>query len=780
MGLAASGPPSGTLAPLASGPPTGTLALLASARPTATLALLATLAAFLVTGGDPATAAPLPRLAGPVLIALVGPPRYPPRAAPGPSLLQLFARDPALPALGLLGPTEGGYSQPQALLDLTQGNRVSRASYVPEEPPALNPVPTGVGARVPAWAAVLARARRAPSDLHPGLLAGSLPGGAAFVTSDARPGPDAVLAADRAGRIAELSSGPPGTLLSRTRAQLGRHRLVVLDAPRGPDGLVLVDRVLADRPTGELVLVVKQPPYTGPTEQLRPDLLAIAAAGLPSAPGGTSGKAGPAGAHGGPSARGGPAVAATPMGARPVALTSDSTRRDGLVDSNDVLPTVLTHLGRPVPAGVTGHPLREADATTTAASLESLAHRLRVIGDRRSPTILAFLLVWLGVILTLGAVTAVADRRGAVTGRQGALAERQGALAERQGALAERQGALAGRRGARAGLRIGGLAALWAPVTVLLSSAVDPSQGAEIAIVVGGAMVLGALSDRLLAWPRAPIAPAAVMLLAYSVDLARGSPLIARSLLGPNPIFGARFYGVGNELEASLGIVAFAGLAALLGGRAPDRRSLGAFVAVGLALTAIASAGGLGADVGAVFTIGGATAVGAVMLLPGGPSRRAVALSVAAPLAGLLLLALVDLVAGSGGHFSDSVLHAGSLSDVLRTAERKLGLAWGVLGHGLYPVETAVCLLAIAYTVRTRGRFLGPVSGAPAWRACFAGGAFGAVLGSLVNDSGPMVLVIGTVALACVGAYVKAGPRLASSDERRLARAPTRRPAGSP
>ena len=46
--------------------------------------------------------------------------------------------------------------------------------------------------------------------------------------------------------------------------------------------------------------------------------------------------------------------------------------------------------------------------------------------------------------------------------------------------------------------------------------------------------------------------PAAVGLAAYLVDLAFGSPLIIRSLLGPNPLFGSRFYGIGNELEAAL------------------------------------------------------------------------------------------------------------------------------------------------------------------------------------------------------------------------------------
>ena len=71
--------------------------------------------------------------------------------------------------------------------------------------------------------------------------------------------------------------------------------------------------------------------------------------------------------------------------------------------------------------------------------------------------------------------------------------------------------------------------------------------------------------------------PCLVTVVFYIVDLARGSHLIIRSLLGPNPRFGSRFYGIGNELEASLPVLLFVGLAALLYGRdalARGRRDL--------------------------------------------------------------------------------------------------------------------------------------------------------------------------------------------------------------
>ena len=65
------------------------------------------------------------------------------------------------------------------------------------------------------------------------------------------------------------------------------------------------------------------------------------------------------------------------------------------------------------------------------------------------------------------------------------------------------------------------------------------------------------------------------------MDLARGSDLIIRSLLGPNPRFGSRYYGIGNELESSLPVLLFVGLAALLYGRTRSRAGAAIFAGAG-------------------------------------------------------------------------------------------------------------------------------------------------------------------------------------------------------
>src|SRR5207249_2038082 len=153
----------------------------------------------------------------------------------------------------------------------------------------------------------------------------------------------------------------------------------------------------------------------------------------------------------------------------------------------------------------------------------------------------------------------------------------------------------------RVALRIGFLGALWLPGLALLTAAILPTRTAEIAILVLGSLGLGALVDRFVPWPLAPAVPAAIVFGAHALDLARGSPLIGASLAGPNPKGGARFFGIGNELEILLSLEVLFGLGAALSavrGRYVPR----GFAIGGLIAAAIIGSGRLGADVGGVIT----------------------------------------------------------------------------------------------------------------------------------------------------------------------------------
>ncbi|MDX6720063.1 MAG: hypothetical protein QOJ63_2317 [Solirubrobacteraceae bacterium] len=416
-------------------------------------------------------------------------------------------------------------------------------------------------------------------------------------------------------------------------------------------------------------------------------------------------------------------------------LTSQTTRLQGIVAAIDIPVTILRALDVTVPAGVKGQPIR-AEGTRDAAALVAIEARLRVVSGRRTPTLAALLFSWAALTLALGV--------------------------------------LADRRGVRAGMRIGGLAMLWVLPVLLFTGWIAPSRFVEIAIVVGGSFGLGALTDRFVRWPRGPLVPAAVSVIAYGVDLAFGSKLIIRSLLGVNPRSGSRFYGLGNELEATLVVMLLVALGALLMRRADFARAPAPFGAGpgrsrrGAAIVAIAGvvaavfvgAGQLGADVGGVITLGGGIAVMTLLMAPGTPSRRMIVLALLAPVVGLAALAALDLATGGDGHFTRTILQADSAQALWDVVVRRYTLAFNVLKTGVMPFLTVLAVLSIAYAARHRERVYAPLRGSPAWRAALVGGVTASVVGALFNDSGPILLAFGVFVLACVTAYVRGDPGL--------------------
>jgi hypothetical protein len=601
-----------------------------------------------------------------------------------PSILSVLNSEPTL-ALGLSSATQGRYEQSQALLDITQGTRVSTAAYTPRSAPTLTfyHPPGATGALFSGFLDAKARAESAPADIVPGLLGQKVPGGTGYAGVSDRDNIEALAAVNQAGRIGEVSLGHSADVARRGVRLLDTKRFVVIGLPPPPVGPQQLDWLLRNTPSGTLVIAMQTPPPVG-----SPRLLPTGVAGL--------GKVG--------------------------ALTSTTTHLDGVVAGIDVLPTVLDQLGVVVPSLVKGQPIRVEGARDQGA-LESLDSRLRVVGPQRFPTLQAELAAWVAILLIGGLFW--------------------------------------DRRGFRAGLRLGGLAAMWILPLLLLTAELSPSKGTETGIVVGGSFLLAFLCDRLLPWPRAPLIPCAVTIVAYTVDLFFGSELIIRSVLGSNPLFGSRFYGIGNELEALLPVILFAGIAAGLDRRPKGRTMIAWFAGASLFLGAVLGSGRLGADVGGVITIGGGAAVAVLLSLPGGITKRAVAIAIVVPVVALVLLAVLDTVTGGNGHFTRTVLHADGEGAIVDIVTRRFELAYNQLARGFMPFATGIALLAIAYAIRFRARLFAPIADRPAWAAMLCGGVASSVVGALANDSGPVLLVIGIAAVAFVVAYLRGDPRLA-------------------
>jgi hypothetical protein len=326
-------------------------------------------------------------------------------------------------------------------------------------------------------------------------------------------------------------------------------------------------------------------------------------------------------------------------------------------------------------------------------------------------------------------------------------------------------------------LRTCALALLWAPAATLLSAALEPSAPVEFATLTLLCLGLGALTDAALPWPRAPIAPALVALVAVVVDALARSQLLLRSLLGPDPILGARFYGIGNELKSALAVLVLCAVAAALypGARARPRswrRAAGAVALAGAGLAAIEGWARIGAAVGGVVLVCVGSAIAAAMLLPGLVTRRRALAVLLSPLVGLALLAALDLATAHGsGHYTGSILHASSAGELRDVLVRRYSAAWRELHNHAMPIATAIALLAAALGVRARERLLAPVGGDRVWMAALAGGLAAGVVGALVEDSGPVLLVVAVFALACELGYLWGRPRAGSGHARPAAAA---------
>ncbi len=403
-------------------------------------------------------------------------------------------------------------------------------------------------------------------------------------------------------------------------------------------------------------------------------------------------------------------------------LTSDSTRTNGYVLSTDVAPTILRQFGIGVPSQMSGQRIRSEGAVDPAA-IETLVERMDVISSRRGPVIGLNVVIWLAALALVALLS-----RG---------------------------------RLARPAVRVTGLAIVYLPLVLLLGAALEPGETAERLLVLLLCPLLAGFTLLLLRGYRALAVASALTVLAYAADVIAGSPLTSLSLLGPNPGLGVRFYGIGNELEALLAVLVVAGAGAALTGFAPrlPRRSAAAtFVATGLLAAFVFAAGRFGADVGAAIVFPVGTAVAAVAIA--GRSRRMALLAVvAAPFAVLALLALIDLLSGANAHLTRSVLDAGGLGDLADVAQRRLQLSAHSFARPVLLALLPLVLLAATLAYARRDRLRTWVQGIPAMRAGLLGALAATVVGTLANDSGALLLEIGTAYLLVFTSYAWAENR---------------------
>src|SRR5919199_5466469 len=602
--------------------------------------------------------------------------------SPAPKMPLLFDLAERDYSYGVTSATLGAFSKRQMLLDISQGSRIANHAY----PDPLGRLDLRLGerggGRVKGFRLARKRARDAPGDVVPGLLASALEGHGQRVGYVGVAGfqqTEAVVAANRRGLVEKASLGTVGTFAARALALWARSDVLVARFPTDDAGLAALDGVLAGRRPDDLILIVRAPP----------------AGALRLLPAGMLGP-----------------------GAKGDVLYSPTTRRLGLIAATDYAPTVLRHQGVRIPNQMQGRVI-ESRHDGDAEEVRARMARLDVVLGRRGPAINTWFFCFCGLALAL---------------------------------LLAR-----GRPGLDAALRIGFLAVLWLPGVALFTAQILPTRTAELAILALGSLGLGALTDRFVRWPLAPAVPAAPVFGAHAIDLARGSPLIGASLAGPNPKGGSRFFGIGNELEILLSLEVLLGLGAFLSAL-PRRHARWGFAAGCLVAAAIIGSGRLGADVGGVITLGAGAAAAYLASLGRRPSRRALAVAVLVPIAAVLALIGLDLLTGGGAHLTRSVVHGNGVGDVLDIVRRRLIISVSGLKRWTTAATCAAGIVAFYYGVRRREELFAPLRDHPIFMAGIWGAFAATVVGTLSNDSGPLIFEVGLMMLLLATGYARNRP----------------------
>jgi hypothetical protein len=616
---------------------------------------------------------------------------------PAPKVPLLFDLEQRDFSYGLASPSIGGYVPRQMVLDMSQGTRIANNAYT-KPLGRLDLVQDGGEARIEGWFYDDERADDAPGDVRPGLFAQALGDAGRSVAYSGVLGfeqLEAVVAADRAGKIPRVSIGTAGTFADRTEALLRENDVVVARFPPDEAGLEALDQIVDGLSEDDLVFAIRAPPG-GATVLLPVGLL-------------------------GPGFRGD-------------VLYSPTTRRLGLIAVTDMAPTVLDHLGIPIPGDMEGRVIETRDDGSAEAVRERLA-RLDVIRDRRPAALEMWGLSFVALLLVSWLV-----RR---------------------------------RDGVRWTLRVGLLGALWLPGVALATAAITPTRTAEVLALAFGSLALGALTDRFFPWPIAPAVPAAIVLGAHAIDLARGSPWLGASLVGSNPKGGARFFGLGNEAEIILSMETLIGLGAALELVRRERLVPWLFVLGCVVSAAIMGSGRLGADVGAVITLGAGAAAAALASLSGRPSRRAIALALLAPVIGVLGLIGLDLATGGDAHLINTVVRGeGGAGGFLDIVQRRTTISVRGLQDNTVLVICIVGAICLVWGVWRRRRLLAPLREHRSFAAGLWGGLAATVVGALGNDSGPVIFAGGFLVLALAVGYVWGGSRVAGRGSREVASRP--------
>jgi hypothetical protein len=378
-------------------------------------------------------------------------------------------------------------------------------------------------------------------------------------------------------------------------------------------------------------------------------------------------------------------------------LTSDSTRRDGVVSNEDVAPTILSSFGIPIPADMNGAVIRMIDQGPPFR-----LHR-RHLAERRLTVPIQVALGMAELVVGLMCLFLV--------WRRPRLPE---AAARRAPALPLAMAVL-------------GVAPLAAGGLPTISYAwVVPFM---VVVPLGAGIAAAGLRDRGTFVPTAAIATA--VLAFFVVEAAQGWPDTLTTLFGGSALDGGRFYGMPN-IEVGLVLGSALWLAALL----PPYEGFVLLVAAGL----FAGFPDLGVNFGGALTMFAAAGLWLVIRVRRRFGWRELVIAGIVTVAGMAIVAGANVVwARHPTHGTRFVENAPShgWSGLVRFAWDRLLVGWHLLVHAPLAWVPVLGLLPLLLVVtRPPARLRNAFSRYPAWRDALLVLVVGSMIAYVANDSG--------------------------------------------
>ncbi|MGE5587393.1 MAG: hypothetical protein ACM3ZO_04160 [Clostridia bacterium] len=455
-------------------------------------------------------------------------------------------------------------------------------------------------------------------------------------------------------------------------------------------------------------------------------------------------------------------------------LTSATTRRDGLVASTDVAASVLSWLGVPAPSWILGAPVHAVPHSAPLSYLESMHGEIASTSLMRAPLLKTFVGLQIAAALASLGFIALAAARRTICRRPGAPREAVGsgppAAPHTTPYAPHPRDARDARsaRGTRSSRRQGSPASLtraarimWAlllalgavPLAMLVLPLARPANVASAAVVLAAVVLAVCLATWATFGPTLTPWPFAAMYLltglAVICDTLLGSELMRRSVLGYDPIGGARFYGIGNEYMGVLIGSLITGSGLVLDGmssRAASRPGTHAAVVsgIGIAFAAalfVLASPSLGANMGG--TLAAVVGFGTAYALYLGKKVRSREVAYLAALAVLLVvgIAAVDAVRAGGpvSHWGRTALAvladgpAALVDAVRRKAALNLKLMrYTIWTRALFAFLAAVALLRVR-PVGLAGKLMSTHRG---FASSLGASLAGAATAMVANDSG--------------------------------------------